>query len=223
MAKGAKNVGKVLPLGSMARSTGAAKVRQIIYKTTVVTEAQSIVLRPFGGPSLRGLYANGRYTDFTVAGSLADIFPSSISNITDQYDMYRISNVEVFATATSDETSPSIPPEPINFSVLSSVDLDDGNTINFDLIRTRINLNLVTLTNSLPTQMLASFKPRGNYINNPSGSTPFNAIPSGNSWYDVSAKDQQFVGLKVHVSTPSSRDSRIQVFVKVSIELKGQL
>lgn len=136
--------------------------------------------------------------------------------------MYRIKHVEVYVTAATDEANPGLPQEPINFSVMASVDLDDANTPTFESIRTRPNLNLVSLTNSLPTQVVGSFQPRANYINQLNASTPSNAIPSPNTWFDTAANSQQWIGLKVHVATPSSRNHRIQVFAKLTIEFKGQ-
>lgn len=209
----------MLPLGSMARSTGIAKVKTISLTTTVISDASVVILQE-AGPE-RGLYEGGRFSNISITGSLNALYPSGLPNILQNYDMYKFARVEIYATAEVDETQGSSA-YPYNITVMSSVDHDDAITVGWDVFRTRINISTVSLTNTIPTALLASFTPRGNFpvsaINSPQ-----NVVPGRNTWYDVSAGNQEFVGLKVHFATPRVAPTRVQVFAKVTLHLRGQV
>lgn len=215
-----KNSNKnLLPLGSMARSTGIAKVKTINLTTTVISDASTVILQE-SGPE-RGLYEGGRFSNIAVTGSLDSLYPSGLPNILQNYDTYKIARVEVYATAQVDEVT-GFASNPYNVTVMSSVDHDDAISVGWDVFRTRINISTVSLSNTVPTAMLASFTPRANFLP-VNANSPSNVVPSGQTWFDISASQQQFVGLKVHISTPRVAPTRVQIFAKVTLHLRGQV
>jgi hypothetical protein len=204
-------------LGSMSASSRAANVRATTLITTVVSTARSFTLSQIQPGN--SIFSTGHFLQLSTSGSLGDLYPSGLPNILANYDMFRFKKVEFFCSVAPMDGETVFP----NVVVLASVDLDDAIPISWDTFRTRRNISMITLNSADPLRLIAAWSPVGNYAVSTQTSTPANQVPSHLQWFDCSALEQQFLGLKIHIATTSDIAPVVSFFVKAEIELKGQV
>jgi hypothetical protein len=214
---------QALPQGSMARMLGAARVKATITESTVLTPSRVYVMAETNPTGQESMYVTGYFVNFSLASSLQEFYPSGLPEIYRNFDMFRIKMVEIYVSAATDFTAPAVP---LNVCVLSSVDHDDALPTDYPVFRTRKNIACTMLTNTMPQSVVARFNPRANYAVSTLTSTPANVVPNPDLWYDVTATQQQFVGLKCHVATPNRYIDGfpfVNVWAKVTLQFKGQI
>lgn len=199
------------PYGTMAKAMGAEKVRLTTTTSCVITDATVFET----AIQATQLYPDGTSFDVSISGSLASIYPSGIPAIYQNFDKFRLKEVEIFASCGATD----------NFclTILSSVDIDDALPTGWNVFRTRKNIAMTTLNPTVPSRTLARFKPVPNFAVATGTSSPSNVIPSSNTWIDVSALNQQFLGLKIHVASPATRLFSVDLFAKVTLEYQAQV
>merc|ERR1711939_456222 len=89
------------------------------------------------------------------------------------------------------------------FVVISSVDYDDTNSINWADMSQRNATKTTVLTVTNPNQLVAKFKPRANFTSS-TGDNPANRVPGPNAWFDLSVTNQNFNGIKLHAASQNN-------------------
>lgn len=210
-----KGIADVSNYGSMVRATGANKMRTTITKSTVISNAVSLTTSlASAGDSL---YQNGNFLNLSISGALNDLYPSGLPQIYNNFDKFRISKVEFFIQVSEND---GVTPE---LTIFSSEDTDDALPTTWDVFRTRKNVALNSTNTSRPLICLAAFQPTANYAVSTVSSTPSNAVPNKNTWFDCSAVSQQYVGLKLHIAGPNASVSNLSIFAKADVEFKSQV
>lgn len=220
MVKGSKKMLEATNNGSMARVTGANKPKDIITTANVITDGTPFTT--VGTDIGEGLFPGGSHVNMSLAASLNDIYPIGIPKISQNFDQYRVKNVEVFLTTGVTLYTSSVG-KVSNLVVLSSIDLDDAIPITWEVFRTRKNISQNTVNEGRSTILLASFRPVANFVVSPGTSNPANMVPSKFQWFDVSASSQLFLGLKVHVACPDLAGTKFYIYAKVVLEFKAQI
>lgn len=204
--------------GRMARGTGSNKPKTTITKSNILSNAVSFTTTlASAGDSL---YANGNFSNVSISGSLGSLYPSGIPSIFANYDKFRLRNVEIFLSNHSADPSFSSSPE---LTVYASVDIDDALPTTWDVFRSRKNVSMNSTNMQRPLICLASFRPRANFAVSTGTSTPSNVVPNPDTWFDCSALNQQFVGLKLHVAGPLATVNTFSLFARVEIEFMCQV
>jgi hypothetical protein len=206
------------PFGSMAVSARNERVKNTVTSALVLTGATDFALvtsEPIVNP---GLYPNGRHVDISISGDLGSLYPSGIPAIYQNFDQFRLKHVEFFCS-TGISVGAAIQP----MTILASVDEDDALPTSFDVFRSRKNVAMTTLTQTQPVRTVASFHPRANYAVSVNTSSPSNALPNKNAWFDTSATSQQFLGLKLHAAVQTNTTATLSVFARVTVEFRAQV
>lgn len=224
MARGRKNgsrnnvVNSKGNYGSMNTDLSAAKVRRYILTSSVISTGRQFKTIVTNHPDL-SLYPTGTHYDLSLSVGLGALYPNGLPQLYSRYDVFRIKAVEVFVAVDKRNSSSTLNP---NLTIFSSVDLDDALPTNWQEFRRRGNIAMNTASSGRCLVRVGSFVPHGNYASSSTTSSPANAVPNTSTWFDTQAKEQQFVGLKMHLCTASDVPCALDVFAKVTIEWKAQ-
>lgn len=202
----------------MARGTGSNKPKTTIVKSSILSNAVPFTTALATAGDC--VFQNGNFSNVSISGSLGSLYPSGLPTIFANYDKFRFRNVEIFMTNHSADPSFSSSPELI---VYSSVDIDDALPTSWDVFRTRKNVAMNSTNMNRPTICLASFRPRANFPVSTGTSTPSNVVPNPDTWFDCSALQQQFVGLKLHVAGPLNSVNTFSLYAQVEVEFMCQV
>lgn len=159
-------------------------------------------------------------------GRLATFFDTSpgANSYLSTVDQYQVESVEVYIEISN---------MPFNnffrrFNVWYKPDYDDNNVVDWTNLQRRNDVQFKWMNPvDKPRIHLMTFTPRGNFRNSVTGSDPSNMIPGPNTWFDIAAPDQNFVGLKIHVEVNSGTGEtfipRVMVTSKAHIKFRGQI
>jgi len=178
---------------------------QLIPETALLSEATT------SSESFLGV--GSYFNSISLAYALRN-FLTSTSGVPIVYDQYKFDEIEVWAQADS-----FLPPyRPI--TVISSVDYDDTNSIDWAEMSQRNATKTVVLSVTRPAQMVAKFKPRANFIS-AVGDNPSNRVPGPGAYFDLSVTNQNFNGIKLHSSCQNQ--GSVRYYAKAKISFRGKI
>jgi len=167
-----------------------------------------------------------KYLNASESWSLSDFFDTTpgANSYLSTVDQYRFDRVEVYIEISN---------MPFNnffrrFNVWYKPDYDDNNVVDWTNLQRRTDVQFKWMNPvDKPRVHLMTLLPRGNFRNSITGSDPSNVIPGPNTWFDIAAPDQNFVGLKLHVEVNSGTGEtfipRVMVTSKARIMFRGQI
>jgi len=178
---------------------------QLIPETALFSEAET---------SSESMLGVGSYFNSVSLAYALRNFITSTSGVPIVYDQYKIDQIEIWAFAES-----FLPPyRPI--VVVSSVDYDDTNSIDWADMSQRNATKVTTLTVTTPNRMVAKFTPRANFTS-AVGDSPSNRIPAPNAWFDLSVTNQNFNGIKLHAA--SQNQGSVRYYAKAKVSFRGKI
>lgn len=142
-----------------------------------------------------------KYLNASISFDLEDYFDTTNSNYLERVDQFRFDKIDVYCQISN---------LPFNgffrsFNIYYKADYDDNVVINWLQLQERDCVQRKTLNPTTDTVMvkLMTIKPSANFRASSLDSNPANAILPANTWFDVIAKEQNFVGIKVHIEVNS--------------------
>jgi len=135
------------------------------------------------------------------------------STFMENYDMYRIKRIQIFATKNDDAR---------NITVYSSFDYDDSNPPTWAEVARRQNVRTTTLKINEPRKLIATFTPVVNFTNTGSAGadSPQNVVATNNPWIDSSASNQSYNGIKIFAT--AQNPFSLTFHARVSVEYKSK-
>lgn len=203
--------------GSMAGAKGAEKMKKTITRSSVISNARNFITTPTQNIS-ESIFSGGTHSSVSFSGGLADFYEPDFG-IFVNFDQFRFKTFEVFLAV---DKQPGVPLVDPNLVIFSSVDQDDALPTSWEQFKARKNIAMTSTNASQNLVRIGKFKPNANFAASTVSSGPQNMIPGPNIWFDSSSKDQQFLGIKVHVASLSNQTVKFAIFVKAEIEFKAQ-
>jgi len=203
--RGGRNYTPRRPQGPIPRPMAAmnmtARSQQQTSRNIWTKESSTLQLSQASTQNeVAGPPANTKYVDFAVSFALEDFFDSSTNAYLSTVDAFKFQSVDIYLDVSN---------MPFNsffrrFKVWYKADFDDNNTVAWPELQKRDNV-MSKIINPIeqPRIKLMTIVPNADNRSTATGSGPENAIFNRNMWYDTSAIQQRFVGLKVHVEVNS--------------------
>jgi len=153
-------------------------------------------------------------TQFIVKGINYRLREFVDEDIVNNFDQYKIKKIQIFATKNDAAR---------NVTLFTSFDPDDSVSQTWKEISRRQNVSTTTLKINEPRKLVASFVPVGNFTNTgvAGNDSPQNVVPSPNCWWDTTATNQSFNGLKIFAAAEDAFS--VTFHAKVTVDFKGKI
>jgi len=185
--------------GSLAVRRGAGKVKNITRSRHFFQEDAVIMTSEQVLSGTQSPYPTGsQFANRTVTFS-ANKLTTNAQNWIQLHDRYRIREVEVLATLTSNTRGNNVDKTlPVEVYFYEDTDADSSIQTSWIRVADRDNLGRVVLNAFMPSQKLISFKPTASFsVNTTASQSPNNMIPSKDQWMDALNLNQQLSSLRI--------------------------
>jgi len=210
--------------GTMASQGRPERVRTVTTKRHFLEEKARIYPSEQVLSSTQSPYPVGsQFNAGTLLWDMTDLGPNAVEWI-QSYDKFRILDVEVFATLTT-----NFPDEPRNIPVelyfYEDTDADNNTQTSWIRVRDRRNIGKVVLNSFTPSMRIAKFSPTVSFAASGTNSQdPSNMIPKKNQWLDALATEQRHSGLRFFSACPTTDSSgasykyTINLMTRITVE-----
>lgn len=208
--------------GSMAVARKAAKVKGVMRRRHFMEKVATLSPSSQVLSQSQSLYPVGsQFSTATLLFAANQLSTNAISWIQSN-DKYRITEVEVFATLTSESTTGRVEKStPVELYFYEDTDADPSTLTSWIRVQDRDNLGKAVLTALNPTQRLITFKPTVTLAASSGGAqSPSNFVPAKGSWLDALAIDQLHSGVRLFTACAQT-DAQGQSY-RYSVQLSAR-
>ena len=194
-----RNTTVALVNGSLSVRRGAGKVKNITRSRHFFQEDAVLLNSEQVLSGTQSPYPVGsQFAQTTVVFAAAKLTDNARTWI-QQHDRYRVREVEVLATLTSNTRGNNVDKTlPVEVYFYEDTDADSSIQTSWIRVADRDNLGRVVLNAFMPSQKLISFKPTASFaVNSTASQAPSNMIPSKDQWIDALNLNQQLSSLRI--------------------------